>query len=316
MKQFFSSLHQGLGIPNHRVSVREHFAAIFTSGFGIAFVAAISLSSQPLFHHSIWLVASMGATAVLVFALPHGPLSQPWAVLMGHTVSAMTGVVIVKLVGGTVFAAAFAVALAIGVMHLLRCIHPPGGATALSAVMLANQGVTPDWSYVFTPVLINALLIVVCAVLLNWPFRWRRYPLIFALAPARSQPIYGRQAESVFSRVQIRRAFAAVDGMADISDEDIQRLYQALRAERENERMTLDDLVSSAYYSNGKSGADWSIAYLKLRPKVLREKDILKIDIVAGKDAGTTQHLTLMDFLQWAKYRVVPHQNAWHRFAD
>ncbi len=316
MKTRIQQLRHGLGVPEHSVSWREHLAAILTSGLGIALVAFVSLTWQSSFAGSMWLVASMGATAVLVFALPHGPLSQPWAVIMGHVVSALVGVLSVKLWGGGVLAASLAVALAIAVMHLLRCIHPPGGATALSAVMLATEHAAPGWSYVFSPVLMNAVLIVLCAMLLNAPFAWRRYPLALSPAPVRAQISHGRQAEAPFSSDQLRRAFAVLDGVADISDEDAQRLYQALRAERAQEHLLVTQLITGAYYSNGRSGPQWAIACLKSLPANPSLKPVLTIEVVAGEGAGRREQMSVNDFLAWAKYRVVPDQEAWHRFDD
>src|SRR5690606_26570448 len=81
------------------------------------------------------MVASMGASAVLLFAVPHGALSQPWPVIGGHTVSAFIGVSCQLLYPDHALTPALAVGLAVGAMHYLRCIHPPGGATALSAVI-------------------------------------------------------------------------------------------------------------------------------------------------------------------------------------
>ncbi len=126
------------------------------------------------------LVASMGASAVLLFAVPHGALSQPWAVVGGHVVSAIVGTTCAVLLGSTLVGAALAVGLAIGVMQLLRCVHPPGGATALSAV-IGGPGVHAlGFGYVFTPVLLNAAVIVLVAVAFNAFFGWRRYPAAFA----------------------------------------------------------------------------------------------------------------------------------------
>lgn len=125
------------------------------------------------------LVASMGASAVLLFAVPHGPLSQPWPLLGGHTVSALIGISCAKLLQDPVLAAALAVALAIGAMHYLNCIHPPGGATALSAVVGGEAVHQLGYQYLLTPVLFNAVTILLIAVLFNYPFHWRRYPAIF-----------------------------------------------------------------------------------------------------------------------------------------
>ncbi|MEZ5479867.1 MAG: HPP family protein [Thiolinea sp.] len=122
------------------------------------------------------LVASMGASAVLLFAVPHGPLSQPWPLLGGHLVSAFIGVSCAKLIADPTLAAATAVALAIGAMHYLNCIHPPGGATALSAVVSGDAVHQLGYQFLLTPVLLNAVTILLIAVLFNYPLHWRRYP--------------------------------------------------------------------------------------------------------------------------------------------
>ena len=87
------------------------------------------------------IVASMGASAVLLFAVPHGPLSQPWPLIAGHVISASIGVTVRLYVPDMFLAGALAVGLSIGVMYYLRCIHPPGGASALAAVV--GAAVTP-----------------------------------------------------------------------------------------------------------------------------------------------------------------------------
>ena len=84
---------------------------------------------------TLLIVPSMVASAVLLFAVPHGALSQPWSLLGGHVVSALVGVTCTRLVPEALVAAPLAVGLAVGCMYYLRCIHPPGGATALVAVV-------------------------------------------------------------------------------------------------------------------------------------------------------------------------------------
>ncbi|MDE2341383.1 MAG: HPP family protein [Alphaproteobacteria bacterium] len=79
-------------------------------------------------------LGSMGASAVLVFGVPRGALSQPWPLVGGHLISAAIGVTCARFISSIEFSAACAVGLAIGAMHYLRCLHPPGGATALIAV--------------------------------------------------------------------------------------------------------------------------------------------------------------------------------------
>ncbi len=103
-----------------------------------------------------WLVAPMGASAVLVFAVPASPLAQPWAVVAGNTVSALVGLLCVHWVANLPLAAALAVGGAIGLMFALRCLHPPGGATALLTVLTG----TADPHFALFPVLANSLALV------------------------------------------------------------------------------------------------------------------------------------------------------------
>ncbi len=134
------------------------------------------------------MVASMGATAVLLFAVPYGALSQPWAVLVGHMVSGAIGVTCQLLLPESPLTPALAVGLAVAAMHYLRCIHPPGGATALTAVVGGDAIHALGYTYLLTPVLLNlltpVLLNLLCmlsvAFLFNGLFHWRRYPTVLA----------------------------------------------------------------------------------------------------------------------------------------
>ncbi len=121
-----------------------------------------------------WLVAPLGASALLVFATPASPMAQPWAVTAGNTLSALVGIAGVHgahLLGSPETAAALAVAAAIAVMLALRCLHPPGGAMALMMV-LAGIG---DPLYALYPVLLNSVILVLVGIAYNNATR-RPYP--------------------------------------------------------------------------------------------------------------------------------------------
>ncbi|WP_287815409.1 HPP family protein, partial [Pseudomonas sp.] len=117
------------------------------------------------------LVAPLGASAVLVFALPSSPLAQPWSVVGGNTLSALIGIACALWIPEANLAAAVAVALAIAAMFTLRCLHPPGGASALLMVLIGAQ----DFSYAWSPVALDSLLLVSAGLLYNnltrrpWP---------------------------------------------------------------------------------------------------------------------------------------------------
>lgn len=126
---------------------------------------------------AVFMVGSMGAAAVLLFAVPHGALSQPWPVFGGQLVSAVVGVASAQWIADPALAAGLAVGGAIAAMQLLRCIHPPGGATALIAVIGGPAVHDLGYSYVLLPVLANTAIIFLVAVAANYPFPWRRYPI-------------------------------------------------------------------------------------------------------------------------------------------
>jgi CBS-domain-containing membrane protein len=149
---------------------RRRFAEALVSGIGGCLaIATVVLVCQRFVgaEGAGLLVASMGASAVLLFALPNGPLSGTWAVVGGHVFSAVVGVICAMLVDDSLLAAALAVGAAIGVMQLMRCVHPPGGATALSAVMGGSSVHALGMQYVLTPVLLNAAVIVTVAAAFN-----------------------------------------------------------------------------------------------------------------------------------------------------
>ncbi|XYY51118.1 HPP family protein [Massilia sp. GER05] len=121
------------------------------------------------------LVAPMGASAVLLFCVPASPLAQPWSVIGGNTISALIGIICAKSVANPALAAPLAGACAIFVMFLLRCLHPPSGAVALTAVLGGPAIHAAGFEFAFLPVCLNSTLIVLAALVFN-NLTGRRYP--------------------------------------------------------------------------------------------------------------------------------------------
>jgi CBS domain-containing membrane protein len=117
------------------------------------------------------LVAPIGASAVLLFAVPASPLAQPWAIIGGNTISALCGIFWMKLLGDPALAACLAVATAIAMMSLARCLHPPGGACALTSVIGGKAVVAAGWSLAMMPVAVDSVLLVAFGVLYNSAMR-------------------------------------------------------------------------------------------------------------------------------------------------
>ncbi|WP_348698961.1 HPP family protein [Duganella fentianensis] len=126
----------------------------------------------------ISLIAPMGATAVLLFALPASPLAQPWAVIGGNVISALIGVACVHWLGDSLNPAllgALAAALALAAMFALRCLHPPGGAVALITVIGGPAVQAAGYHFAMLTVLANSAMMVLLAILYN-NLTGRRYP--------------------------------------------------------------------------------------------------------------------------------------------
>lgn len=155
-----------------RVDGRERLRVVLGACLGLLVTAGLSEWLMPHGAGLPWLVAPLGASAVLVFGVPASPLAQPWAVVAGNTASALVGIACVHWLGAWLeVAAAVAVALAIGLMFLLRCLHPPGGAAALLMVLVGVK----DWSFAAEPVLLNSCLMVAAGMAYN-SLTGRRYP--------------------------------------------------------------------------------------------------------------------------------------------
>lgn len=122
-----------------------------------------------------YIVAPMGACAVLLFAVPASPLAQPWPVLGGNVISTAVGLCAHWLVDDVLLAAAIGVGAAIGTMMLLGCLHPPGGACALLAATATPEIHEQGILFVVTPVAVNALVLLLVAVAVN-NLTGRRYP--------------------------------------------------------------------------------------------------------------------------------------------
>lgn len=217
-----SQFRRLLGIELVNVSAAERLVAATTGGLSLLVLAAVAARARADIGAPA-VIGSMAASAVLLFAVPHGPLSQPWPVLAGHTVSALIGVACARWLPGPDLATAVAVGLAIAAMLALKCVHPPGGATAYTAVAGGESVHQLGFAFVLYPVLLNALVMVALAVALNGPFRWRRYPTV--LAGPGAAPPHPHQP----THEQVLAALREIDSFVDVSEGDLLRLAELLR---------------------------------------------------------------------------------------
>lgn len=124
------------------------------------------------------LMATFGASAMLLFGAPSVPFAQPRNVFGGHVLSALTGILVCKLLGpDTVLAPALAVSSAIAVMHLTGTLHPPGGGTALMMVSGGPEFYDLGLYAALFPTATGAVILIVTALAVNNLSRRRRYPV-------------------------------------------------------------------------------------------------------------------------------------------
>lgn len=213
----------------YSVSEREHW--ISAAGGLVGILMVLWIGHFWIGGHSGMLaIASMGSSAVLLFAAPHGAMSQPWPVFGGHLVSAFVGVTCAQWLGNdTMLTAALAVALAIAAMYSMRCLHPPGGATAMYAVLGGETVHALGYGYLFSPVLLNVIALLAVAVLFNYPLAWRRYPQAWwdqrgAITPVSSNTAATGE-KCMIPHSDLVYALSQIDTFIDVSEEDLQRIY-------------------------------------------------------------------------------------------
>lgn len=165
--------------PSKRPSLRTSAWAAFSTFVALAIIAGLErfwLSA----HDLPFIIGSFGASCVVVYAATSSPLGQPYNLVVGHMVSALVGVFVFQLVGdANTLSIALSVALAVFAMQMTRSIHPPGGATALIAVIGSDAIHGLGYWYVLFPVGAGAMILLAVAVIANnvptdkrWPQFW------------------------------------------------------------------------------------------------------------------------------------------------
>jgi hypothetical protein len=264
------------------------------------------------------LVASMGASAVLLFAVPHGPLSQPWAVFGGHLVSAAIGVACARLHAPPFITSALAVALAISAMYYLRCIHPPGGATALTAVAGGDAVHALGFHYVLTPVLLNVLIILSVAILFNLPFPWRRYPAVWGRKyHPRTASAADTPGNALFSRKDLITASGNIDPRQSPGAGEFETTCSPALCNADTATISPACIRAGGYYCNGAFGPHWQVRrVMEIMDRAVAgssDRQTVCYRVVAGHRRRQTGIAARAAFADWARYEVCLNENSWQR---
>lgn len=268
------------------IDARERLRVIAGVGVGLLVAGALSRLAGT---GSAWLIAPMGASAVILFALPSSPLAQPWAVIGGNTVSALVGIATASVLHGgawDVIAAPLGAALAVAAMILLRCLHPPGGAAALLVVL----GGIVDLRYAAFPVLTNSLLLTLAATAYNRA-TGKAYP-------HRQVEVRAPSAEGRFVDADIDRVLARYNQVLDVPHDELHALLEA--AEGEAYRRRLGELSCGDVMSREVVSVEFGTA-LQDAWVLLREHRIKALPVVdrARRVVGV---ITLADFLRHVEF--------------
>jgi uncharacterized protein involved in response to NO len=226
-KTGWSNRLHGLFPTQPYISPRDKIYAALGAFLGILGLGWITLHVTP--GLAPLMVASMGASAVLLFAAPHSPLTQPWPFVGGHLLSALIGVSCYRWVPDPWLASASAVALAILAMSLLHCLHPPGGATALTAVIGGDAVHDLGFQYALSPVGINVLVLLILSLIINRLLSPQRH------GPASPAEMHKPSHTQGIAPEDLAFALREIGSFIDVSAEDLENIH-ALAAEHAYQR--------------------------------------------------------------------------------
>ena len=251
------------------------------------------------------LIAPMGASAVLLFAVPASPLAQPWSIIGGNLVAALVGVTAARYLPAPLVAAPVAIGVAIAIMFTLRCIHPPSGAVALTAVLGGPAIAALGYRFVLWPVLLNSLIITLVALAFNNATR-RRYPHPQNTPASRRHGTTDPTALARvgFSPADLDTVLRRYDQVLDVSRADMDSLFQ--QAEMESYSRRFGTVTCEAIMARDVVSVEWGTPLqeawttmrkhrLRAMPVVDRARHVLGVvsDLDFMNDAGLDTYKTL-----------------------
>jgi CBS domain-containing membrane protein len=267
-------------------TLRERVVACVGALLAVAAAAAIGASGVRLDPSLPAVMAPAGASAVLLFAIPASPMAQPWSIVGGNTISALVGILVASLVPNVALAAGLACALAIIAMTLARCLHPPGGAVAVTAVIGGPAIAAAGYSFALTPVALDSAVLVVLGLVFHricgrsYPHR----PPVAAPNPAgTSDP---PPVERVgFRGEDVDAALAQLGETFDIDRADLARVLREVERQallRTHADLTCADLMSRDVVTVPPEADAATVTALLLRHRVR----VLPVVAADGRVAG------------------------------
>ena len=203
------------------VTLTEKFRSAFAAMVGMLLLGE-AVCFMPEGGHPLILFASMAAASVLLYAVPHSPMGQPWPLVVGNLLSGAMGFLCGALIPDQVIAAACAVGLSIFVMHLTRSLHPPGAATAMIIVVNIVQIQHFGWLWACGAVLANIIFSLLFALVINNLIHVGRYPVLHHLLPTHRDGVPA----GTLTGEDIEWALGKIDVLIDADEEDLLEIYR------------------------------------------------------------------------------------------
>lgn len=192
---------------------------------GLGALIGLAISSLISWHvlggFNAWYIAPMGASSVLLFAVPASPLAQPWNVVIGNTIAGVIGVSCALFIAEPTLAFSLAVALTIFLMMSTDSLHPPSGAVAITAVMGGESIHQLGYEFVFYPVLLNSILLLIVAVIYN-RMLGKQFPQVAQINTRSKDPTPTQKV--TIQPQDIKDALADQTELLDISEYDLQKI--------------------------------------------------------------------------------------------
>ncbi|MBI1623305.1 HPP family protein [Comamonas sp. EJ-4] len=298
---------QRLGPVASRASWKELIRSCIGAGLGLALAGMLVGMVDHFLPHALFLFAPLGATAVLVFAVPSSPLAQPWNCVVGNTVPALYSLLLLWAFPtlSQTSMAALAVGGAIAIMLALRALHPPGGAVALLTVLSAEQLLPMGW-YLLVPMAALSAVLVAVGVLYHRacgrPYLHQPHQVAKAQRPATRLALSEQDLEQLLQRF---------DQSNNLSPEDLGVMLAAAEEDAIKRRMSAvscGEVMSAKLVSVSPQTPLEEIAELFHRHLV----KCLPVVDAQGELIGRVLRADLFDWL-WQGHRARQQQNLWQR---
>ena len=284
--------------PNFKVlPLKDRFLCGIGALLGLLISSFVSWYAHGDFH--AWYIAPMGASSVLLFAVPASPLAQPWNMVVGNIIAGIIGVTCALFISNLTIAFSIAVALSIFLMMTTDSLHPPSGAVAITAVLGGTTVHELGYAFIFYPVLLNSILLLIVAVIFN-RLLGKQYPQIAQLNTRSKDPTPTQKV--TIQPQDIQDVLEHQTELLDISEYDLQKIIleaqEKANARIVSEYLCQDIMSKDVIYLHELDDIHKAIDKFK-------QVNLMSLPVVNVNDelVGT---LALYDVVEWFKRAADP----------